>query len=155
MPSQRLPVSRSRRAFSTWKRSKMATAKAMLSLQRRRTGARFCSRRAMELKLDQKTVFSCIVKKILSYPAAKPLSIGLFKRNLHFSRNPHFNSLKSEINILEGSVMVYGYFISTAHWKYSLFLRFFPWRDPLLRHFSGYPFGVSRKKASTIFNIAF
>ena len=36
-------------------------------------------------------------------------------------------------------------------WKYSLFLRFSPWRDPRLRHFSGYPFGTSRKKASTIF----
>ena len=35
--------------------------------------------------------------------------------------------------------------------KYSLFLRFSPRRDPLLRHFSGYPFGVSRKKTSTIF----
>ena len=31
------------------------------------------------------------------------------------------------------------------------FLRFSPWRDPRPRHFSGYPFGVSRKKASAIF----
>ena len=37
-------------------------------------------------------------------------------------------------------------FHPTVWWKYSLFLRFFPWGDPLLRHFSGYPFGVSRKK---------
>ena len=35
--------------------------------------------------------------------------------------------------------------------KYSLFLRFSPWRDPRLRHFSGYPFGTSRKKVSTVF----
>ena len=50
-----------------------------------------------------------------------------------------------------GSVIVCGCFISTVRWKYSLFLRFSPWRDPRLRHFSGYPFGTSRKKASTIF----
>ena len=30
--------------------------------------------------------------------------------------------------------------------KYNLFSSFSPWRDPRLRHFSGYPFGVSRKK---------
>ena len=52
---------------------------------------------------------------------------------------------------LYGSVIVCGCFISTVRWKYSLFLRFSPWRDPRLRHFSGYPFGVSRKKTSTIF----
>ena len=40
--------------------------------------------------------------------------------------------------------------------KIQPFFRFSPWRDPRLRHFSGYPFGVSRKKASTIFyNTAF
>ena len=50
-----------------------------------------------------------------------------------------------------GSVRVCGCFISTVRWKYSLFLRFSPWRDPRLRHFSGYPFGTSRKKASTLF----
>ena len=31
------------------------------------------------------------------------------------------------------------------------FLRFSPWREPRPRHFSGYPFGSSRKKASAIF----
>ena len=37
-----------------------------------------------------------------------------------------------------------------------LFLRFSPWRAPLPRHFSDYPFGISRKKASAIFyNTAF
>ena len=36
-------------------------------------------------------------------------------------------------------------------WKYSPFLRVSPWRDPRIRHFAGYPFGASRKKASTIF----
>ena len=30
--------------------------------------------------------------------------------------------------------------------KYNLFSSFSPWRDPRPRHFSGYPFGVSRKK---------
>ena len=30
--------------------------------------------------------------------------------------------------------------------KYNLFSSFSPWRDLQLRHFSGYPFGVSRKK---------
>ena len=30
--------------------------------------------------------------------------------------------------------------------KCNLFSSFSPWRDPRLRHFSGYPFGVSRKK---------
>ena len=35
--------------------------------------------------------------------------------------------------------------------KYSLFLRFSPWRNPRLRHFSGYPFGTSRKKTSIFF----
>ena len=42
-------------------------------------------------------------------------------------------------------------FHPTVWWKYSLFLRFSPWRDPRPRYFSGYPFGGSRKKASTIF----
>ena len=43
--------------------------------------------------------------------------------------------------------------VSSPQWgeKYSLFLRFFPWRDSRIRHFAGYPFGASRKKASTIF----
>ena len=31
------------------------------------------------------------------------------------------------------------------------FFPFSPWRDIRLRHFPGYPFGASRKKASTIF----
>ncbi|WP_337430812.1 hypothetical protein [Bilophila sp.] len=30
--------------------------------------------------------------------------------------------------------------------KNRAFFQFSPWRDPRLRHFSGYPFGVSRKK---------
>ena len=30
--------------------------------------------------------------------------------------------------------------------KYSLFIRFSPWRAPRPRHFAGYPFGASRKK---------
>ena len=38
-----------------------------------------------------------------------------------------------------------------AWWKYSLFLQFSPWRNLWLRHFSGYSFETSRKKASTIF----
>ena len=47
-------------------------------------------------------------------------------------------------------------FHPTVWWKYSLFLRFSPWRDPRPRYFSGYPFGASRKKASTFFyNTAF
>ena len=55
-----------------------------------------------------------------------------------------------------GSVIVCGRFISTVWWKYSLFLRFSPWRELRPRHFTGYPFGASRKKASTIFyNTAF
>ncbi len=85
----------------------------MLSLQCRRTGARFCSRRAMELKLDQKTVFSCIVKKILSYPAAKPLSIGLFKRNLHFARKPAFQL--SEIRNKYFRRLCYGIWLFYLH----------------------------------------
>ena len=86
MSSQRLPVSHNRRAFSTWKRSKMATAKAMLSLQRRRTEARFYSRRGNGAELRSKDSFSCIVKKILSYPAAESLSIGLFSETFTFAR---------------------------------------------------------------------
>ncbi len=35
--------------------------------------------------------------------------------------------------------------------KNTAFFQFSTWRDPRLRHFSGYPFGASRKKASTIF----
>ena len=35
--------------------------------------------------------------------------------------------------------------------KNRAFFQFSPWRDPRLRHFSGYPFGASRKKASIIF----
>ena len=46
----------------------------------------------------------------------------------------------------KGSVIVYGCFISTVRWKYSLFLQFSPWLDSLIRHFIGYPFGTSRKK---------
>ena len=47
---------------------------------------------------------------------------------------------------LFGSVIACGCSISTVRSKYSLFLLFSPWRDPRLRHFSGYPFGASRKK---------
>ena len=46
---------------------------------------------------------------------------------------------------------IHGYFISSARWKYSLFLQFFPWRTLWLRHFIGYSLRTSRKKASTIF----
>ena len=35
--------------------------------------------------------------------------------------------------------------------KNTTFFQFSPWRAPQLRHFSAYSFGVSRKKASTIF----
>ncbi len=35
--------------------------------------------------------------------------------------------------------------------KIQPFFQFSPWRDPRLRLFAGYPFGVSRNKASTIF----
>ena len=57
---------------------------------------------------------------------------------------------------VKGSVIVCGCFISTVRWKYNLFIRFSPWRDLQTRHFAGYPFGTSRKKASTIFyNTAF
>ena len=45
-----------------------------------------------------------------------------------------------------GPVIVYGCFISTVRWKYSLFLRFSSWRNTGLRHFVGYPCGTSRKK---------
>ena len=51
----------------------------------------------------------------------------------------------------KSSVMVYGCFISTVRWTIRPFFQFSPWRDPRLRHFAGYPFGTSRKKASTIF----
>ena len=61
-----------------------------------------------------------------------------------------FPSLRLQ-HIKKGSVIVYGCFISTVRWKYSLFLRFSPWREPRIRHFVGYPFGASRKKASTVF----
>ncbi|WP_308770558.1 hypothetical protein, partial [uncultured Bilophila sp.] len=50
-----------------------------------------------------------------------------------------------------GSVIACGFSSPQCGEKYSLFLRFSPWRDPRLRHFAGYPFGASRKKASTIF----
>ena len=43
-------------------------------------------------------------------------------------------------------VIVCGCFISTVRWKIQPFFQFSPWRDPRLRHFSGYPFGTSRKK---------
>ena len=42
-------------------------------------------------------------------------------------------------------------FHPTVWWKYSLFLQFSPWRNLWLRHFAGYSFETSRKKASTIF----
>ena len=41
-------------------------------------------------------------------------------------------------------------FHPTVWWKYSLFLQFSPWRNLWLRHFAGYSFETSRKKASTI-----
>ena len=37
-------------------------------------------------------------------------------------------------------------FHPSVWWKYSLFLRFSPCREPRLRHFAGYPFGALRKK---------
>ena len=45
----------------------------------------------------------------------------------------------------------YGCFIYTVCWKYSLFIRFSPWRNQWLRQFAGCSFGTSRKKASTVF----
>lgn len=41
--------------------------------------------------------------------------------------------------------------ISIVRWNIQPFFRFSPWRELRLRHFSGHPFGTSRKKASTIF----
>ena len=121
----------------------------MLSLQRRRTEARFYSRRGNGAELRSKDSIFLHCKKDTITSCGKNIVLVHWAFQAKYSLlqgKPYFNSLKSEINILEGSVMVYGYFISTAHWKYSLFLRFFPWRDPLLRHFSGYPFRVSGKK---------
>ena len=41
-------------------------------------------------------------------------------------------------------------------WNIQPLFPFSPWREPRPRHFAGYPFGVSRKKASTVFyNTAF
>ena len=45
-----------------------------------------------------------------------------------------------------GSIIACGCFISTERWKIQPFFQFSPWRDPRLRHLSGYPFGTSRKK---------
>ena len=45
-----------------------------------------------------------------------------------------------------GSVIVCGFFISTARWKYSLFLLLSHRRNPRLRHFAGCSFGTSRNK---------
>ena len=47
--------------------------------------------------------------------------------------------------------MACGCFISTACWNYSFFIRLSHWRNPQLKHFVGYPFGTSKKKASTAF----
>ena len=44
-----------------------------------------------------------------------------------------------------------GCFISTVRWKIQPFFQFSPWRDPRLRHFSGYPFEISRNQTPTIF----
>ena len=49
------------------------------------------------------------------------------------------------------ALIVCGCFIYTIQWKIQPFFPFSPWRDTRLRHFAGYPFGASRKKASTIF----
>ena len=74
---------------------------------------------------------------------------------------PQFQPIRTgktdpDTRYFNGSVIVCGYFVSTVWWKYSLFLRFSPWREPRPRHFSGYPFGASRKRTSTIFyNTAF
>ena len=38
------------------------------------------------------------------------------------------------------------FLISTVRWKMQPFFRFSPWWELGLRHFSGYPFGTSRKK---------
>ena len=57
---------------------------------------------------------------------------------------------KKASTVFYGSVIVPGCFVYTAQWKYSFF-RFFPWRNLWLRHFVGYSFGISRKKALTIF----
>ena len=40
---------------------------------------------------------------------------------------------------------------SPQYGENTAFFQFSPWRDPRLMPFSGYPFGVSRKKASTVF----
>ena len=39
-------------------------------------------------------------------------------------------------------------FISTARWKYSLFLQLSPWRNPRLRHFVGTPLELQGKSIS-------
>ena len=48
-------------------------------------------------------------------------------------------------------IIACGCFISTVRWKIQPFFQFSPWRNPRLRHFSGYPFGTSRKKTSIFF----
>ena len=68
-----------------------------------------------------------------------------------FSMEWRHDKSRGRLNDFKGSVMACGCFISTVLWKYSFFLRFSLWRDSRLRPFSGYPFGTSRKKASTIF----
>ena len=105
---QRLPVSRSRRAFSTWKRSKMATAKAMLSLQRRRTEARFYSRRGNGAELRSKDSIFLHCKKDTITSCGKNIVLVHWAFQAKYSLlqgKPYFNSLKSEINILEGSII--------------------------------------------------
>ena len=61
------------------------------------------------------------------------------------------SSDKEVYSFREGSVIVCGYFIPKARWKYCLFIQFFHWWNLELRYFAGYSFGTSRKKASTIF----
>ena len=85
----------------------------MLSLQRRRTEARFCSRRAMELKLDQKTVFSCIVKKIQSYLRQNHCPLGFSSETFIFARNPAFQL--SEIRNKYFRRLCYGIWLFYLH----------------------------------------
>ena len=67
--------------------------------------AKFRSKDSISLHCKEGTIISC--GRIIIHWAFQA------KHSL-LQGKPYFNSLKSEINILEGSVMVYGYFISTA-----------------------------------------
>ena len=51
----------------------------------------------------------------------------------------------------KGSVMAHGCFISAIYWKIYAFSPIFRWRAPWPEDFIGYPFWISRDKASTVF----